>query len=80
MKGLREECKLTAVFHKFGVFYPTPTQALPLKRLCHNGTNAVIVVLNEVKNLIISTESIIEILRLMPQDDIATQSRTGEGE
>ncbi len=37
------------------------------------------VILNDVKNLIISTESIIEILRLAPQNDIATQSR-GEGE
>jgi hypothetical protein len=31
------------------------------------------VILNEVKNLIISTESIMEILRLSPQNDIATQ-------
>ncbi len=38
------------------------------------------VILNEVKNLIISTESIIEILRLSPQNDITTQSLTGEGE
>ncbi|OGP79389.1 MAG: hypothetical protein A2V86_06990 [Deltaproteobacteria bacterium RBG_16_49_23] len=38
------------------------------------------VILNEVKNLMISTESIIEILRLSPQNDITTQSqreRTG---
>ena len=53
---------------------------LPLQRLCRNGTNAVIVILNEVKNLIISTESIIEILRPMPQDDIATQSLQGGGQ
>ena len=39
-----------------------------------------IVILNEVKNLIISTESIVGILRLMPQNDIATQSqRAREG-
>jgi hypothetical protein len=68
---------------------PTPTLALPLKgrelkhkalslkRLCHNGEFEMIVILNEVKNLIISTESIIEILRLMPQNDITTQSRRG---
>ena len=37
------------------------------------------VILNEVKNLIISTESIIDILRLSPQNDITTQSRRGEG-
>ncbi len=34
---------------------------------------------NSVKNLIISTESIIEILRLSPQNDITTQSPWGEG-
>ncbi len=46
-------------------------------RLCRNGGIRKIVILNEVKNLIISTESIIEILRLPPQDDIATQSHEG---
>ena len=35
------------------------------------------VILNEVKNLMISTESIIEILRLSPQNDITTQSLKG---
>jgi hypothetical protein len=39
----------------------------------------VIVILNEVKNLMISTESIIEILRLSPQNDITTQPPRGEG-
>jgi len=43
------------------------------------GRNAVIVILNEVKNLMISSESIIEILRLSPQNDITTQSLGGEG-
>jgi len=38
------------------------------------------VILNEVKNLIISTESITEILRLTPQSDITTQSPKGEGD
>ena len=33
---------------------------------------------NSVKNLIIPTESIIEILRLSPQNDITTQSLKGE--
>ena len=33
-----------------------------------------VVILSEAKNLIISTESIIEILRLSPQNDITTQS------
>ncbi len=37
------------------------------------------VILNEVKNLIILTESTVEILRLSPQNDIATQSLRGEG-
>ncbi|MGA2467803.1 MAG: hypothetical protein ABSH06_26080 [Thermodesulfobacteriota bacterium] len=32
---------------------------------------------NSVKNLIISTESTIEILRLSPQNDITTQSPKG---
>ena len=35
---------------------------------------------NSVKNLMISTESIIEILRLSPQNDITKQSPRGEGE
>ena len=35
--------------------------------------------MNSVKNLIISTESTIEILRLPPQNDITTQSPVGEG-
>jgi hypothetical protein len=43
----------------------------------------VIVILNPalsgMKNLIISTESIIEIIRLTPQNDIPTQSPRGEG-
>ncbi|OGP79101.1 MAG: hypothetical protein A2V86_13565 [Deltaproteobacteria bacterium RBG_16_49_23] len=34
---------------------------------------------NSVKNLMISTESIIEILRLSPQNDITTQSLGGRG-
>ncbi len=38
-----------------------------------------VVILNEVKNLIISTESIREILRLSPQNDIATESLGEEG-
>jgi hypothetical protein len=33
-----------------------------------------VVILSEAKNLIISTESTIEILRLSPQNDIATQA------
>jgi hypothetical protein len=37
------------------------------------------VILNEVKNLMISTESIIEILRRTPQNDIVTQSLDGGG-
>jgi hypothetical protein len=35
--------------------------------------------INSAKNLIISTESTIEILRLLPQNDITTQSLKGEG-
>jgi len=36
-------------------------------------------VLGGMKNLMISTESTIEILRLSPQNDITTQSPEGEG-
>jgi len=36
-----------------------------------------VVILNEVKNLMISTESTIEILRLSPQNDITIQSLRG---
>jgi hypothetical protein len=36
------------------------------------------VILNEVKNLMISNESIIEILRFSPQNDIKTQSGNPE--
>jgi len=50
---------------------------LPAWRLCRNEEIRRIVILNEVKNLIISTESIIEILRLLPQNDITTQSLEG---
>jgi hypothetical protein len=37
------------------------------------------VILNEVKNLVESMGWKTEILRLMPQNDITTQSLTGEG-
>ena len=56
-----------------------PTPPSPSRRLCHNRGNAMFVILNEVKNLIISTESIIEILRLSPQNDITIQSLDGGG-
>jgi hypothetical protein len=39
-----------------------------------------VVILSEAKNLIISTESTIEILRLAPQNDITTQSPQGGGQ
>jgi hypothetical protein len=38
------------------------------------GEPVMVVILSEAKNLIISTESTIEILRLPPQNDITTQS------
>ena len=49
-------------------------------RLCRNGKMLCFVILNEVKNLMISNESIIGILRLSPQNDITTQSLDGGGE
>ena len=39
-----------------------------------------VVILDEAKNLIVSVESTLEILRLPPQNDITTQSPVGEGE
>ncbi len=49
-------------------------ETLFIGRLCRNVRIRMIVILNGVKNLIILTESIAEILRLPPQNDIATQS------
>jgi hypothetical protein len=43
------------------------------------GGNAMLVILNEVKNLIESIGWKTEILRLMPQNDITTQSLRGRG-
>ena len=57
----------------------TPPFPSPHRDCVVMGRNAVIVILNEVKNLMISSESIIEILRLSPQNDIATQPHRGEG-
>ena len=56
-------------------------------RLCRNsGIRAFVILkplaslrINSVKNLIISTESIIEILRLAPQNNIKTQSPKEKG-
>ncbi len=48
------------------------------RRLCHNRANAVIAILKEVNKIIVSIESIIEILRLGPQNDIATESHGGK--
>jgi hypothetical protein len=41
--------------------------------------DGVSVILNEVKNLVVTIGCSIEILRLTPQNDIATQSLAGEG-
>jgi len=49
---------------------PLPSRA---RRLYRNRGSAMFVILNRVKNLMISTESIREILRLSPQNDITTQ-------
>jgi hypothetical protein len=50
----------------------------PLERLCRNDENAAFVILNEVKNLMHSIRYTAQILRLPPQNDIATQPLTGE--
>jgi hypothetical protein len=44
----------------------TPSPTLYPQRLCRNEEIGVSVILNEVKNLMISTESIIEILPCLP--------------
>jgi hypothetical protein len=56
----------------------TPTFVLPRRRLCRNHENAKYVILNEVKNLMHSIPYTTQILRLSPQDDIATQSLEGK--
>ena len=48
------------------------------ERLGRNGQNATYVILNKVKNLMYSILSATQILRLRPQNDIATQSQTRE--
>jgi hypothetical protein len=52
--------------------------SLSYSRLCCNERNVICVILNEVKNLMESIGYKTEILRLMPQNDITTQS-TQEG-
>jgi hypothetical protein len=59
------------------ILNPTPTLALPLRGCVLMEELAMVVILSEVKNLIISTESTIEILRLAPQNDITTQPLKG---
>ena len=56
----------------------TLTSFLSRQRLCRNHENAVFVILNEVKNLMHSIRYTTQILRLTPQNDIATQSLKGE--
>jgi len=52
----------------------------PLRDCVVIGESAMLVILNEVKNLIESIGWKTEILRLMPQNDITTQSPRGRGE
>ena len=59
-------------------FWPNLFYLLSLERLCRNHENAVFVILNEVKNLMHSISYTTQILRLTPQNDIATQSPMGE--
>ena len=55
-------------------------ESLPLERLCRNTRLTFEVILNEVKNLIITGCKKNEILRLTAQNDIMTQPLTGEGQ
>ncbi len=59
------------------IHLPHPHPNPPLERLCRNRGIMMFVILSEAKNLIISTESTMEILRLTPQNDITTQSLKG---
>jgi hypothetical protein len=52
---------------------------LSLEGLCRNAENSLFVILSEAKNLINSGCYEFEILRFTPQNDITTQSLTGEG-
>jgi hypothetical protein len=47
----------------------------PFERLCRNDENATCVILNKVKNLMHSIRYTTQILRLTPQNDIATRER-----
>ncbi len=58
---------------------PPPSILAPSGDCVAIGKLLVVVILNEVKNLMISAESIIEILRLLPQNDITAQSPDGKG-
>ena len=55
-----------------------PSALFHVQRLCRNAENATYVILNEVKNLMYSILSTAQILRLKPQNDIATPSPTGK--
>ena len=46
---------------------------IPVERLCRNASFMFVIILHEVKKLINSSCQKTEILRLPPQDDIATQ-------
>jgi hypothetical protein len=55
------------------IFFDNPSSH-PFRDCVAIGKLLMVVILNEVKNLMISTESTIKILRLSPQNDITTQS------
>jgi hypothetical protein len=57
---------------------PPSLLTFPLRDCVAMGEPAMVVILSEAKNLIISTESTIEVLRLAPQNDIATQALKGK--
>jgi len=52
--------------------------SLPRVRLCRNKKRPTVVMLRAAKHLVFSVTYENEILRLLPQDDIATQSPSGE--
>jgi hypothetical protein len=61
-----------------GSLFCTLTSFLSRQRLCRNTRNLIDVMLSKAKHLAFSGCYKVEILRLRPQNDIATQSLKGE--
>src|SRR6266850_7715235 len=79
----RSRCCNTAMGQSFAAFEARAAHSrhfgLPASRLCRNTRNLIDVMLSKAKHLAFSGCYKVEILRLRPQNDIATQSPRGEG-